>query len=296
MFKKTTYKLDKFKKICIIYGSFQKNLYKLLYKWEVFVMGVKKGKRICDILIATLMLISVYYFINSIYIEKQNREIQAIEKEQTEVMNKVENDKKVATQISTKNDYNKTKTNSLKDLDYYKNYYSNNDIVGTLKISGTKINTLLVQGSDNEYYLNHTISKKKSSVGSIYVDYRTNLDAKQINIYGHNSKAVKLMFNELEKYRSKDFYESHKTIELYDGTKTSIYEIFSVQIVTDDYEHMDVVPQNRKSHLEKLSNGLYETGIITNEEDDVLVLQTCTYTPKNSFIIINAKKVKEVKV
>ena len=29
-------------------------------------MGVKKGKRICDILIATLMLISVYYFINSI--------------------------------------------------------------------------------------------------------------------------------------------------------------------------------------------------------------------------------------
>lgn len=104
------------------------------------------------------------------------------------------------------------------------------------------------------------------------------------------------MFNELEKYRSKDFYESHKTIELYDGTKTSIYEIFSVQIVTDDYEHMDVVPQNRKSHLEKLSNGLYETGIITNEEDDVLVLQTCTYTPKNSFIIINAKKVKEVKV
>ena len=191
MFKKAAYKLDKFKKICIIYGSFQKNLYKLLYKWEVFVMGVKKGKRICDILIATLMLISVYYFINSIYIEKQNREIQAIEKEQTEVMNKVENDKKVATQISTKNDYNKTKTNSLKDLDYYKNYYSNSDIVGTLKISGTKINTLLVQGSDNEYYLNHTISKKKSSVGSIYVDYRTNLDAKQINIYGHNSKAVK---------------------------------------------------------------------------------------------------------
>ena len=110
MFKKAAYKLDKFKKICIIYGSFQKKLYKLLYKWEVFVMGIKKGKRICDILIATLMLISVYYFINSIYIEKQNREIQAIEKEQTEVMNKVENDKKVATQISTKNDYNKTKT------------------------------------------------------------------------------------------------------------------------------------------------------------------------------------------
>lgn len=259
-------------------------------------MGIKKGKIICDLLIVTLMIISAYYFINFIYIEKQNKEIQAIEKEQTEVMNKVANEKNVTMQISNKNEEKITKTNTLKDLDYYKSYYSNNDIVGTLKISGTKINTLLVQGKDNDYYLNHTISKKKSAVGSIYVDYRTNLNAKQINIYGHNSKAVKLMFNELEKYRSKDFYESHKTIELYDGTKTSIYEIFSVQIVTDDYEHMNVYPQDWNEHLKKLSNGLYETGIITSEEDDVLVLQTCTYTPKNSFIIINAKKVKEVKV
>ena len=257
-------------------------------------MGIKKGKTLCDLLIVALMLISIYYFINFIYIEKQNKEIEIIEKEQTEIINKVKEDKNVVKQISTKTDDNKTKTNSLKNLDYYKNYYSNDDIVGTLKISGTKINTLLVQGSDNEYYLNHTISKKKSVAGSIYVDYRTNLDAKQINIYGHNSKTVNVMFKELEKYRNKDFYENHKTIELYDGTKTSIYEIFSVQIVIDDYEHMDVEAQDRKSHLEKLSNGLYETGIITNEEDDVLVLQTCTYTPKNSFIIINAKKVKEV--
>ena len=98
-------------------------------------MGVKKGKRICDILIATLMLISVYYFINSIYIEKQNREIQAIEKEQTELMNKVENDKKVATQISTKNDYNKTKTNSLKDLDNYRNKLTDS----IKKVSSNKI-------------------------------------------------------------------------------------------------------------------------------------------------------------
>lgn len=240
-------------------------------------MIIKKNKILCNILIIILILLLIYIFINLIYINKQNKEINSFLNEQTMVMdNRVLNTNK-----DTKN-----------EMDYYRNYYSNDDIVGKLKIDGTKINTLLVQGSDNEYYLNHTISKKKSVVGSIFVDYRTNLSDKQINIYGHNSNAVKLMFNELENYKNKDFYEKHKMIELYDGFKISIYEIFSVQIVTDDYEHMDIYSQDRKSHIKKLSDGLYETNVEVSENDDILVLQTCTYTKKNSFIIINAKKVK----
>ena len=189
-----------------------------------------------------------------------------------------------------------TNTTSKHSLDYYKKYYQNDNIVGSLKIEGTGIETLLVKGNDNEYYLNHSIRNEYDIIGSIFVDYRTDLNSKQINIYGHNSNVYDVIFKKLENYLDNKYYSDHKYIELWDGDKKSIYEIFSVQIVTDDYEHMDVFPQNRKSHLEKLSNGLYETGIITNEEDDVLVLQTCTYTPKNSFIIINAKKVKEVKV
>ena len=189
-----------------------------------------------------------------------------------------------------------TNTTSKHSLDYYKKYYQNDNIVGSLKIEGTGIETLLVKGNDNEYYLNHSIRNEYDIIGSIFVDYRTDLNSKQINIYGHNSNVYDVIFKKLENYLDNKYYSDHKYIELWDGDKKSIYEIFSVQIVTDDYEHMDVVPQNRKSHLEKLSNGLYETGIITNEEDDVLVLQTCTYTPKNSFIIINAKKLKEVKV
>ena len=43
------------------------------------------------------------------------------------------------------------------DLDYFRNYYSNNDIIGSIKISGTKIDNLIVKTTNNKYYLNHSL-------------------------------------------------------------------------------------------------------------------------------------------
>lgn len=176
-------------------------------------------------------------------------------------------------------------------LDYYKNYYSNDDIVGRLKIYDTKIDTLLVQGTNNDYYLNHTLEKKYSVRGSIFVDYRTNLNSKHINIYGHNSNVYNLMFKELENYLDSKYYENHKYIELWNGVNTYIYEIFSIQIITSDYEHMDTNPIDWSKHISKLNNSIYDTKNSATIEDEILVIQTCIYKPNNSFLLLNAKKI-----
>lgn len=180
--------------------------------------------------------------------------------------------------------------NEDKTLEYYKKYYSNEDIVGTLKIYETDVDTLLVKAPNNEYYLNHSLEKKYSDIGSIYIDYRVNLNSKQINIYGHSSQVYNVMFNELHKYLDEEYYDDHKYIELWDGEQIYIYEIFSVQIVTNDYEHMSVAPSNWENHINKLNMSIYNTGARATEQDDVLVIQTCNYNPANSFLIINAKK------
>lgn len=179
-------------------------------------------------------------------------------------------------------------------LDYYRNYYNNNNIVGSLKIEGTDIDTLLVQGDDNKYYLNHSIKNEYDELGSVFVDYRTDLSSNQVNIYGHNSNVYDVIFKELENYLKEDYYDEHKYIEVWDGDVTNIYEIFSVQIVTSDYEHYVVNPTDKKEHLRKLSNSIYQTEVITNESDDILVIQTCLFNPSNSFLIINSRKVREV--
>ena len=179
-------------------------------------------------------------------------------------------------------------------LDYYRNYYNNNNIVGSLKIEGTDIDTLLVQGDDNKYYLNHSIKNEYDELGSVFVDYRTDLSSNQVNIYGHNSNVYDVIFKELENYLKEDYYDEHKYIDVWDGDVTNIYEIFSVQIVTSDYEHYVVNPTDKKEHLRKLSNSIYQTEVITNESDDILVIQTCLFNPSNSFLIINSRKVREV--
>lgn len=173
----------------------------------------------------------------------------------------------------------------VNDLIYFKEYFSNNDIIGSLKIQGTNINTLLVKGIDNKYYLNHSIYKEEDIKGSIFVDYRTNLNSNQINIYGHNSKRYNLIFKELEKYKDKSFYDKHKIIELWDGINTYKYEIFSVKIVNKKSKHMDI---NNKD-IKELNKSIYNTGVTANEEDKILILQTCNYKPKNTYILVIAK-------
>lgn len=183
------------------------------------------------------------------------------------------------------------KQEEINNLEYYKNYYLNDDVVGSLKIDGTNINTLLVQGNDNEYYLDHSIKKEYDVIGSIYVDYRTDLNSKQINIYGHNSNVYDVMFKELENYLDKEYYDTHKYIELWNGDEYVEYEIFSVQIVKSGYEHIDVNPSDWNSHINILNNSLYETGIKAQYDDDILVIQTCLYNPADSLLVINSRKV-----
>lgn len=181
------------------------------------------------------------------------------------------------------------------DLDYFRNYYSNDDIIGSIKIDGTKIDNLIVKTTNNKYYLNHSLKKEYNERGSIFLDYRVDLNSKQLNIYGHNSNLYDLPFKELEKYLDKEFYNSHKYVEIWNGEETIYFEIFSVQIVTNNYEHMNLFPSNLEPHLNKLNESIYNTGLKATIDDQILVLQTCSYNPKNSLIIVNSKKVKEEK-
>ena len=181
-------------------------------------------------------------------------------------------------------------SNNVNKLEIYKKQYNNDDIIGSIKIDGTKIDSLIVKGSDNKYYLNHSIDKKYNKIGTIFVDYRTNLSSKQINIYGHNSLYYDLQFKDLEKYLDKNFYNEHKYIKIWDGINTNIYKIFSIQI-TNNSEHMIIDSVNLKEHINKLSKSIYETNVNVSELDNLLVLQTCYLKEKNTYIIICSKKV-----
>lgn len=175
-----------------------------------------------------------------------------------------------------------------KELINLKKYYNNQDIIGKLIIENTNIEEIIVQSNNNEYYNNHNLYKKEDIKGNIFLDYRTNLNSYQINIYGHNSNIYDVPFNELKKYLDKDYYEKHKYIRIFDGYNTYKYLIFSVNI-RDDNEHLKIIKSEK--HLEKLKQSMYKTNVDVNINDKLLIIQTCYLDKNDSYIIICAKKI-----
>ena len=105
----------------------------------------------------------------------------------------------------------------------------NPDIIAWIEIENTNINYPVLQGNDNNYYLKHNYKKEYSINGSIFLDmnYNWNPPSTNLLIYGHNNKN-NTMFQDLLKYKNKQFYEEHPIIKFTTINEEANYEILSV--------------------------------------------------------------------
>lgn len=190
--------------------------------------------------------------------------------------------------------------NKIQEL---KKYYDNDDVKGIISIDGIEgFNYPVAQYHNNDYYLNHNYYKKYDSYGSIYADYRVDLDnSSKVLIYGHSSVKREVPFNILENYEDKDYYDKHKYITLETETETYKYEIFSVYVETNDFTFMNVNFDNKGewyAHILKLQDkSIHSTDVVLNSEDDILILQTCSTNSKyrnysKKYLLIVSRRVK----
>lgn len=164
-----------------------------------------------------------------------------------------------------------------------------------LMISNTDIVIPIVQGSDNSYYLSHASTGKENKMGTPFLDYRNHLDDQKLLIYGHNSRTLKTEFHILEKYLNPSFFKEHPILILKGKDFTYHYQIFSILIITDDFQHMKLGMNHEEyqNHLKWLrSHSIYNTFVDIHGDDDILVLQTCYYQPKDSYLLVVSKKLK----
>ena len=257
---------------------------KVLKENKKTVKENKNLKRLFNILIIVLVIVIITTTILLISKKKEEKETFTEVKEST--IPYVEEEKEEI-----------TIEDEIKEL---KNSYNNNDIIGIISIKGGDLNTPVVQTKDNQYYLKYSLTKKRSIIGAVFMDYRVNSNSKQINIYGHNSTKYKPPFQKLEKYLEKSYYKDHNILELKVNNEKKVYEIFSIVIAdkVGTEEHMNIKYKTDKeyyNHFKRLKNrSLYDTGVNIEESDNVLVLQTCIYGKyKGKLLVIVAKKIKE---
>lgn len=196
----------------------------------------------------------------------------------------------------------KEKTEKQLKLEELHNQYS--DVVGYIYIPDTNISYPVVQGKDNDYYLNHTYQGESSARGSIFLDHKVDMNAPSTNflIYGHRNKNG-AMFDNLIKYESEDFYKEHKKIYFTTLDDDSEYEIIaafrgrryyvSEKNVFRYYYFINAENENEFNDYvsSAKSASMYDTGVTATYGDQLLTLSTCAYHAEHGRFAVVAKKV-----
>ncbi len=157
----------------------------------------------------------------------------------------------------------------------------NEDVLGWILIPDTPISYPVVQGEDNDYYLNHTWDNRRSSVGAIFLECRSSPDLSDFNtiIYGHRM-GNGTMFHSLHEYKTQSYWQEHPYIYLADGSGVWRYDIFaSYEVAVDQSTYRLVFPDEEIKETfvqECTARSVLDTGIVPTIQDKVLTLSTCT--------------------
>ena len=179
-------------------------------------------------------------------------------------------------------------------------YSINNNLVGWISVPGTELDTAILQGKDNSYYLKKDFYEKTTyetssdNYGNLYLDYRcvNNGLSKNMVVHGHTTGRVsgvpKQAFRSLYDYRNINHFKANPIIKYSTLTEEYTYKICAVFYSTtqpkDDngymfnYIYPDMSDNNMVGYIEQVQQRmLYETGVSLEPTDKVITLSTCIY-------------------
>lgn len=174
----------------------------------------------------------------------------------------------------------------------------NEDIVGWVKIGDTGVDYPIMQSEDNDFYLERDILKMSNVNGSIFMDYRNDIQSptdKHLILYGHNMKN-QTMFAPLLHYESRWYLEQNPVIEfdtLYENRKWEIFAVNKTDIHRN-YIRTDFI--NDDDFLEFITDlkktSIHQTDIQLREDDVILTLSTCSSVSDEARFVVHARLIK----
>ena len=187
--------------------------------------------------------------------------------------------------------------------EYQPIFEMNNDLVGWIKVEGTKIDYPVVQSSmDNKnYYIDHTFEGEKKDRGAIYV--RESCDvfkpSDNVTMYGHHMKNM-TMFAGIDYYKKQSFWEEHQYF-----TFDTLYEHHTYQVMAifktsanpgQGFSYHQFENAASKLEFDEFvdtikSLAMYDTGVTAEYGDKLVCLSTCEYTLDNGRLVLVGKRI-----
>lgn len=157
----------------------------------------------------------------------------------------------------------------------------NEDVVGWIWIPDSRISYPIMQGQDNDFYLNHTWRKEENAVGSIFLEWQIRDDFSEFNtiVYGHNMKN-KTMFSQLHNFRDIRFRDAHPYVYVLTDSGVYRYEVFScyqAEVESDTYQFGMQWDKTKQEYIDRaIKKSVIDCEITPEVTDRILTLSTCS--------------------
>ena len=168
----------------------------------------------------------------------------------------------------------------------------NKDVVGWIKIFDTHISYPVVQGKDNQEYLNKDVFGEFSFSGSIFLDYRNACDFTDSYsiIYGHHME-YGAMFGDVVEFKNDDYFQEHKTGALFlldDTYKITLFACVETQEFNNKIYNPIVQGKDNLDTLLKYikDEAVQYRDISLNHDDKIIGLSTCAKAGTNERVVL----------
>ena len=182
---------------------------------------------------------------------------------------------------------------TLSSIDLHALREVNPDVVGWIFLPNSMINYPLMQGDDNQFYLEHTWEGNENPYGSIFLETRNNPDLTDFNtiIYGHNMLNGS-MFAGLSYFAYQWHWDWNRYVYIVTDDGILRYEVFSSYAADVDsatYGLSFQQPETRENFIRlALENSEIATAITPASTDRIITLSTCTGLGYESRRVVHA--------
>ena len=171
------------------------------------------------------------------------------------------------------------------------------DVIGWLYLPNTAINYPVVQGYDNDYYLDHFLDGSYNVGGSLFADFTCPDDFSGQNtiIYGHNMRDGS-MFALVDDYTDQAFYDAHPVMYL--NTPSQNYRVdFFAGFTTDPESFVYASAFATEGDFTAYLNTVrlysdFSSSVEVSSTDRIITLSTCTYSAEDVRFVLFGKLVE----
>jgi sortase, SrtB family len=212
-------------------------------------------------------------------------------------------DSKQITDSAQSTQYESYKPSDNEELSFDQLKKKNKDVFAWLNVYGTKIDYPVVQGKNNEKYVNTDVLGNYSLSGSIFLDYRNSKNFTDFNsiIFGHHM-AKSAMFGDLANFSDKNYFAKHKYGNLFYQGKNHGIEFFAFMKIDAFNSQIYMTPLTSEgakarylSEIDSLATNKREMSVTTS--DHLVLLSTCTSSSTNGrHVLVGRLTDKEIPI